>query len=164
MTKNAKSKKLTLGQIEKEVDLYSKKEKVQLNEDTHVYIFPHFAPSKIETMIKELLTDSVRAEEEGLEFTVNFTHWAYFSIIKHFADLDIPNEIEKKLKVYAMLIETQYFMKIINSFPKESIEKVTEALKKVEESLSFINAMDEKEKELFIKSFKETLEEEKVSE
>ncbi|OTQ87635.1 hypothetical protein BG31_08945, partial [Bacillus subtilis subsp. subtilis] len=41
------SKKLNLGLIEESVSKYDKKEKVQLTDETHVFIYPHFSPSRL---------------------------------------------------------------------------------------------------------------------
>lgn len=147
------SKKLTLTQIKKEANKYSTKERVPLDNDTHVYIYPNFSPLKIQEMITELMSDQTRAEEEGLTLTVNFTDWGFFNIIKHFADLDIPNEIDKKITVYNDLIQTEYYSKILQSFPIESIKKVGDMISKTTEALNSFNDMNEEDRKKFIETF-----------
>jgi len=147
------TKKLTLGQIQKEVDIYSKKKSVPLNDNFHVNIFPNFAPTKIQQLITEILTDKAKAEKEGLEFDVSTTNWGYFNIIKHFTDLGIPDDIEGKLKVYLMLLETDYFADIIRAFPQESIDKVTNAINSVVQSLEEFTNMGEEEQQQVLGQF-----------
>ena len=111
--------------------------------------FPNFSPTKVQQLITEILTDKARAEKAGLKFDVSTSNWGFFNIIKHFTDLGIPDDIEGKLKVYMTLIETEYFSQIIRSFPQESIDMVSEEIRKVTSSLEeFLNMEEEKQQEV----------------
>ncbi|SPU03718.1 SPBc2 prophage-derived uncharacterized protein yomO [Bacillus subtilis] len=62
----------------------------------------------------------------------------FFSIVKEFSDLGIPNDIKNKVKWYLKLVDSEFFPMIINSFPKESMKKLkdaTKALEKITEDL-----------------------------
>lgn len=60
------SKKLNLGLIEESVSKYDKKERVQLTDDVHVFIYPYFSPTRLTKMLTELITDPQNAQEKTL--------------------------------------------------------------------------------------------------
>lgn len=60
------SKKLTLALLKEDAKKL-KKQRVQLTEDIHAFIYPVFAPSKIKDMTEEFLRDYVHAEEKNLD-------------------------------------------------------------------------------------------------
>ncbi|MCY8499895.1 hypothetical protein MOD12_21735, partial [Bacillus atrophaeus] len=61
------SKKLTLALLKEDAKKTEKKQRVQLTEDIHAFIYPVFAPSKIKDMTEEFLRDYVHAEEKNLD-------------------------------------------------------------------------------------------------
>ncbi|AMR46800.1 hypothetical protein [Bacillus subtilis] len=133
------SKKLNLSLIEESVNKYDKKEKVQLTDDVHVFIYPYFSPSRLTKMLTEMISDQQKAEDKGIDFSkINTVQWVFFSIVKEFSDLGIPNDIKNKVKWYLKLVDSEFFPMIINSYPKESMKKLkdaTEALEKITEDL-----------------------------
>ncbi|MDW0355635.1 hypothetical protein [Bacillus velezensis] len=140
------SKKLNLGLIEESVSKYDKKERVQLTDDVHVYIYPYFSPTRLTKMLTELITDQEEAKEAGIKFEdINPVHWGHFSLIKEFTDLGIPNDIKNKVKWFVKLIDSEYFPMIIKSFPEESIEKLEKAVKMMKMSLDKFSNMSKKE-------------------
>ncbi|GJI61641.1 MULTISPECIES: hypothetical protein [Bacillus] len=140
------SKKLNLGLIEESVSKYDKKERVQLTDDVHVFIYPYFSPTRLTKMLTELITDQEEAKEAGIKFEdINPVHWGHFSLIKEFTDLGIPNDIKNKVKWFVKLIDSEYFPMIIKSFPEESIEKLEKAAKMMKMSLDKFSNMSKKE-------------------
>lgn len=128
-------KKLTLTDIKNEIKVFDQKKRVDLSDDFYVVIYPHFSPTKLTELIKEMVTDKLRAEEAGLDFEkINIADWVLFSIIYKFADLGIPSEIKKKIQAFAQLIDSKYFGKIIESFPKESIKEFEETFMRFNEN------------------------------
>ncbi|MCY9038606.1 hypothetical protein MOE77_16975, partial [Bacillus inaquosorum] len=99
------SKKLNLGLIEESISKYDKKEKVTLTDDVHVFIYPYFSPSRLTKMLTGLISDPQEAKEAGIKSfkDINQVHWAFFSLIKEFTDLGIPNDIKNKVKWYPKL-------------------------------------------------------------
>lgn len=147
----AKQQKLTLNQIQKQVNQYSKKQKVTLGDGNYVNIYPNFSPNTITKMIHETLTDHVRANDAGIDFeSIKEDEWGFFNMIKFFSDLDIPSDIKEKVQVFTYLVESDYFVEIIQAFPQESIERVVAALQKTTESFNKLNAMSDEEREQFI--------------
>jgi hypothetical protein len=102
------SKKLNLGLIEESVSKYDKKEKVQLTDEAHVFIYPHFSPSRLTKMLAGLLSDQDEAKDAGSKSfkDINPVQWTFFSLIKEFTDLGIPNDIKNKVKWYLKLVDS----------------------------------------------------------
>ncbi|MEN7437642.1 hypothetical protein AAGV27_21630 [Bacillus velezensis] len=140
------SKKLNLGLIEESVSKYDKKEKVQLTDDVHVFIYPYFSPSRLSNLFKQILSDQKQAEEKGIDFKkINFVDWIAFSLIKEFADLGIPNDIKNKVKWFHSLVESEFFPLILSSFPEESIKKLNGATKMLQDSLDKLSNISPEE-------------------
>ena len=140
------SKKLNLGLIEESISKYDKKERVQLTDDVHVFIYPYFSPSRLSNLFKQILSDQKQAEEKGIDFKkINFVDWIAFSLIKEFADLSIPNDIKNKVKWFHSLVESEFFPLILSSFPAESIKKLNGAAKMFQDSLDKLSNMSQEE-------------------
>ncbi|MCY7479793.1 hypothetical protein [Bacillus safensis] len=123
----------TLGELTKK---YDEKKKVQLNEEFHLYIYPEFAPSKIAEVLKELNTDYFNGGKNGLKIDeIAMTDWLYFLIIKKFTSLKIPNSLKSKMSAYINLVDSGLMGQIMMSFPEESIQKVLDHIKSVEDAV-----------------------------
>lgn len=140
------TKKINFNALKKEVALYDKKEKIQLDDQFHIHIYPLFAPSKIQQMLTEALEDHTKAIEAGLgKEMVNLLDWILFHMILHFTDLDIPTELNLKLQAFAILRDSKYFNKIVNSFPAESMDQVMNTSKKMIDTLKHLVQVTENE-------------------
>ncbi|MCY8997814.1 hypothetical protein [Bacillus inaquosorum] len=141
------SKKLNLGLIEESVNKYDKKEKVQLSDDVHVFVYPYFSPSRLTKMLTGLISDPQEAKEAGIKSfkDINQVQWAFFSLIKEFTDLGIPNDIKNKVKWYLKLVDSEYFPLIINSFPKESLEKLGKATVMLQQNIDELSKKSQEE-------------------
>ncbi|MCS4324219.1 hypothetical protein [Bacillus subtilis] len=141
------SKKLNLGLIEESISKYDKKEKVTLTDDVHVFIYPYFSPSRLTKMLTGLISDPQEAKEAGIKSfkDINQVHWAFFSLIKEFTDLGIPNDIKNKVKWYLKLVDSEYFALIINSFPKESLEKLGKATVMLQQNIDELSKKSQEE-------------------
>ena len=134
------SKKLNLAMINENVKKYDEKEKITLSDGNYTYIYPNFAPSKIREVIKESLMDFEKAKNAGIDFSgINLPDWLFMNIIRHFADLNIPNDIKKKSQIFIKLVDSDYFAEIIQSFPSSSLDKVTELLTVTSKNLEEMN-------------------------
>jgi hypothetical protein len=122
------TKKLTLVDIKNQNKVYEQKQRIELSDEFHLFIYPHFSPTKISELIKEMVTDGQRATEAGIDFDkINMGDWFMFNVIYKFADLGIPSEIKKKVQAFTYLIDSDFFGKIVESFPQESIKKLEES-------------------------------------
>ncbi|QJI52494.1 hypothetical protein [Psychrobacillus phage Perkons] len=134
------AKKLTLSDIKKSNSKYDEKKRIELDEEVFVDIYPNFKPTKIKELIQEMVTDTSRAKEVGIDFdSINPSDWGLFNIIAKFADLGVPTDIKKKVQAFNEINEYEYFDKIINAFPEESVDKVTKALENFTETLVALN-------------------------
>ncbi|MCI3196924.1 hypothetical protein P8891_11345 [Bacillus atrophaeus] len=159
------SKKLNLALIEESVSKYDKKEKVQLTNDVHVFIYPYFSPTRLTNMLTELITDPQNAEEKTIDFkSINPVQWAFFSLIKEFTDLGIPSDIKNKVKWFVKLVDSEFFPMIISSFPEESMKKFGEATKMMQENLDKLSNMTSEEINDLILKKVEDLDSEKETE
>ncbi|PRR94578.1 hypothetical protein [Bacillus atrophaeus] len=159
------SKKLNLALIEESVSKYDKKEKVQLTNDVHVFIYPYFSPTRLTNMLTELITDPQNAEEETIDFkSINPVQWGFFSLIKEFTDLGIPSDIKNKVKWFVKLVDSEFFPMIISSFPEESMKKFGEAIKMMQENLDKLSNMTSEEINDLILKKVEDLDSEKETE
>ncbi|MCY0089182.1 MULTISPECIES: hypothetical protein [Bacillus amyloliquefaciens group] len=140
------SKKLNLGLIEESVSKYDKKERVQLTDDVHVFIYPYFSPTRLTKMLTELITDPQNAQEKNIDFkSINPVQWGFFSLIKEFTDLSIPSDIKNKVKWFVKLVDSEFFPLIISSFPEESMKKFGEATKMMQENLDKLSNISPEE-------------------
>lgn len=139
------SKKLTLSQLSKEAKKYDSKKKIPLTDEFHTYISPYFNPKKLKEMVIETLSDFQKNELED----INMMEWLHFNVIRHFSDLEIPEEIESKLKIYNELQHTGLFETIVLSFPKESMERLKETLDTINNNITNYNSLNKEDKEIF---------------
>ncbi|MCY8958149.1 hypothetical protein [Bacillus atrophaeus] len=159
------SKKLNLALIEESVSKYDQKEKVQLTNDVHVFIYPYFSPTRLTNMLTELISDPQKAEEKNIDFkSINPVQWAFFSLIKEFTDLGIPSDIKNKVKWFVKLVDSEFFPMIISSFPEESMKKFGEATKMMQENLDKLSNMTSEEINDLILKKVEDLDSEKETE
>jgi hypothetical protein len=122
-------KKLNLSAIAKENKKFDQKKKVTLSDEYYVNIYINFSPLKIAELIRETLTDPQKAKEAGINFdNISIPDWGLFNIIYKFTDLGIPTDIKSKVAAYIEIMNSEYWTKIIESFPEESINKIKESL------------------------------------
>ncbi|MCY0091430.1 MULTISPECIES: hypothetical protein [Bacillus amyloliquefaciens group] len=120
------SKKLSVSGVKALSKNVDKKQKVQINDEYHVYIYPQFGMFKLQKMFENFLKAPLEAEDKGIDMTkISMIDWLSFNVVKEFSDLDIPNDIKKQLEFYYELMNTDLLYPIFNSFPKESLEKVS---------------------------------------
>lgn len=130
------AKKLNLKVMKKVVKHLDEKKKVVVDvddkgEEVVVYIYPNFSNTRIDNFVKDMFSSEQEALKKGIDFSkINRGNWFFFNLIKHFSDLenDIPNDIKQKIQYYLILVETPYFPKIVDAFPKESILKLQDAV------------------------------------
>ncbi|PRS77196.1 hypothetical protein C6Y03_01045 [Bacillus sp. LNXM65] len=144
----------TLGELTKK---YDEKKKVQLNDEFHLYIYPEFAPSKIAEVLKELNTDYFNGDKNGLKINeIVMTDWLYFLVIKKFTNLKISNSLKSKMSAYINLVDSGLMGQIMMSFPEESIQKVLDHIKSVEDAVDqFIDSDLDNKTEQVIKALDE---------
>ncbi|WP_277539466.1 hypothetical protein [Bacillus sp. 159] len=120
------SKKLSVSGVKALSKSVDKKQKVQINDEYHVYIYPQFGMFKLQKMFENFLKAPLEAEDQGIDMSkISMIDWLSFNVVKEFSDLDIPNDIKKQLEFYYELMNTDLLYPIFNSFPQESLEKIS---------------------------------------
>lgn len=138
------TKKLTLKDIKNENKKFDEKKKVMLSEEYYINIYPNFSPVKISEHIKEIVTDKEQAEKEGINFDEIPTYdWYLFKIVYKFTDLPIPNDIKSKVEAFNCIVKSKLFGKIIEAFPKESLQELDQAFLNFNENLKLIIKQNE---------------------
>jgi hypothetical protein len=133
------SQKLNLSLIKSENKKFEQKQRIDLSDKYHVFIYPHFSPIKTSELIKEMITDKERAEQAGIDFgKINMADWVLFNIIYKFADLGIPSEIKKKVQAFTELVNYEFYGKIIESFPQESLKNLQESIMRFKDNLDLL--------------------------
>lgn len=56
------TQKLTLNHIKEDNKRYNEKQRIELNEQYHTYIYPNFDPTRVSKMIKSLVEDYVEIQ------------------------------------------------------------------------------------------------------
>lgn len=133
------AKKISLVDIKNDNKVYDQKKRIDLSEDEYVVIYPHFSPTKIAELIKEMVTDEQRANGAGIKFDhINMGDWYLFNVVYKFADLGIPSDIKKKIQAFAHLIDYKHFSKIVDSFPQESMKSLEESFLRFSENFDLL--------------------------
>jgi hypothetical protein len=133
------AKKLTMTDIKNENKKYTEKKKVVLSDEYYVHIYPNFSPESISELINEIISDSQRAKEVGINFDkISTSDWSIFNVIYKFTDLGIPTDIKRKVQAFTEIMNSEYLVKIIEAFPVESINKVKISLDNYVNSLKLL--------------------------
>ncbi|MED1758219.1 hypothetical protein P4U87_04610, partial [Bacillus subtilis] len=99
------SKKLNVSGVKTLSRNIDKKQKVQLNDEYHVYIYPHFGLIKLQKMFENFLKVPLEAQDKGIDMSkISSVDWLSFNIVKEFCDLDIPKDIKKQIEFYYELM------------------------------------------------------------
>ena len=135
------SKKLTLTAIKDSNKKFSQKQRVDLPDGNHAFIFPHFSPTKLMDLIKELLLEYVDQDKNGIKKSgIDFNTWTALSLLYKFADLGIPSDVKKKIVAFSELIEYDHTGDIMSSFPKESIDKLKTTMENIQKNMDLLIA------------------------
>jgi hypothetical protein len=119
------AKKLNLTTIKKGNSRYNNKLKIELPNDTYLTITPFFKPQKISLMVEDLAFVITDAEELGVNFDDHhFIDLLNFFIIKHFTDINLPNDTKKLIQGFIEIVNSEYYEPIMNAFPHDEIVQV----------------------------------------
>jgi hypothetical protein len=109
------------------------------------------------TKQQQVLEDMVRFFDEVNSFNVELlemvTPYTSLLIIKHFTDLDVPNEIEDAMYLLEALIDLEALGAIINALPQDQVIMVFELLTQTIDNIK--NNVEEAEAEALALSEKE---------
>lgn len=131
------NKKLTLSAIRQEdAKKYSRIKQIFIDDYT-LDIDVVFRPTKIRDLLIELVELVDYGNEKNIKIS-NDLIAEYYSllIIKHFSSLEIPDEIEDRLRVIGILIDNDYIARILDNFDEDELNKVLVCLRQINENLA----------------------------
>jgi hypothetical protein len=128
----ARKKNLSYANVKKEDKNLSE----QLTAEVKNYTFKvdkFFKESKIMDLIAEMLVKMQDAEKQGIDLKSIFIPYGVMLLIKHFTNIDVPENVNEQVAFLRMLIDQDLLGGIVSCFPQEQIEsvfnKMTETLK-----------------------------------
>ncbi len=136
-------KKLTITDLKNKNKKFEEKKSVEIDGYTF-NISQYFKPSLVQDVIYDLQKRIVECEKNEIEVDPSiYSSYLWFLIIKKFTDaLDgikfKENDFEKELMVVELLIDAEYFIKIIESFPESEIQKVSNMVENTEKLMNAI--------------------------
>jgi disulfide oxidoreductase YuzD len=127
----------------------------------------HFRDSKIMDFVNEFLTDSEKARADGIDIDEVFFPYVMIIMIKHFTNIQTPEEVNEKIAFIKMLVDNELFKPVISALPADQVEKAftkVEEVAKEKDSLLYVlnaqlEAMEEAQREEFEKELEEFLKE-----
>lgn len=117
------AKKMTLNNLQSQSNREYKSRKL-LIDGYEVVIEPKFKPSKIQQLIQELIEKSEYAEQNG--FIINVVDYMFILLLKHFTDIKFSDKYEKQIQMMQVLVDLNYFERIISEFDQSEIDKLTQ--------------------------------------
>lgn len=119
-------KQLTFSQVKKDSKKYKEKIRVELdNGEFYVDIYPNFEPKKIKAMMFDIGQVFNFASENNIDLPNEVIYdFIYCFIIKHFSSIPSPTDHRKLIQGFIDLINSDYFIQIVEAYPQESVEKV----------------------------------------
>ncbi|WP_270574327.1 hypothetical protein [Bacillus glycinifermentans] len=123
------TQKLTLSHIKEDNKKYNDKQRIELNDQFHTYIYPNFDPTRVNKMIKTLIKDYVEIQsEKGVKTDLGAGDLAYLYTVIEFSDIcDMPKTLTSKVKMLEEVVKSEHIKTIYEAFPKESLRKVEDA-------------------------------------
>lgn len=96
-----------------------------------------FRPTKLSLVLAEYqdkLLDATKTE--GLDTNkIDWPLFLYMLLVKHFTNVQIPDDLESQISAYITLIDNDFLMPIITEFGEENMNKFNEMLKTASENM-----------------------------
>lgn len=120
------TQKLTLSHIKEDNKKYNEKQRIELNDQFHTYIYPNFDPARVKKMIISLIEDFTEiANKKGVKTDLSPGDLLYVYTIIEFSDIaEFPKKLSDKLKMFEEVVKSEFAETIYEAFPKESLQKI----------------------------------------
>jgi hypothetical protein len=119
------AKKINLTNLKSmEKEVFSTKEVII--GDYSINIDIKFRETKIINLLKEFLEKANYAKENNID--LDFSTYGLVLLIKYFTDIDMPNDYDKEMQVYNILVDLGILSIILENFDEEEIKKFNEKL------------------------------------
>jgi hypothetical protein len=124
-----KAKKLNLSNLQKAEKERSKKTKVTIEGTSNkwtVEIHNEFSKADISSLLHEVSNTHKELKNIGYELNGVFAPYIYMLAIKYFTSLgeDIPKGVNEQVEIMKILINEEVFIPLIESLPKDQVEKL----------------------------------------
>ncbi|AZU98928.1 hypothetical protein pW2_95 [Bacillus phage pW2] len=141
MTKEQKIKSLTLAEMKKQEKVLkeTKEELITINDTVYkVKIDTHFLPTKRNQLLDDLIKffDESNKNEQLTSIATPYTS---LLLVKHFTDIDIPDDIDEALDYLYLLMNVRALTPIINAMPEAEVidlyDSLTETLGQISDNM-----------------------------
>ncbi|TWL74974.1 hypothetical protein CHCC15315_1913 [Bacillus licheniformis] len=145
------TQKLTLSHIKEDNKKYNEKQRIELNDQYHTYIYPNFDSSRIMKMFKSLIRDFTDIKnKKGVKTELSPGDLLYVYTIIEFSDIaEFPKKLTDKLKMFEEIAKSDFASKIYESFPKESLQRIDKTALNVakiaQQSKEFVDSLEANE-------------------
>lgn len=150
-------KKLTVQAMKKMDTAFDERKEVSILGYT-VTIDKKFRDTKMQAMLTEIMKDIEQIREQKIELDV-FSLFA-LNMIKQFTDVNIPDDLEGKIKVLYVMIDNGILLPLYQAFDEEEVDRLTNKMEQVKNAnKSFVDSLLKQQEEAE-KEAKENLEQE----
>ncbi|TWK86687.1 hypothetical protein [Bacillus paralicheniformis] len=145
------TQKLTLSHIKEDNKKYNEKQRIELNDQYHTYIYPNFDPARIMKMFKSLIQDFTDIKnKKGVKTELSPGDLLYVYTIVEFSDIaEFPKKLTDKLKMFEEIVKSDFASKIYESFPKDSLQRIDKralnVAKIAQQSKEFVDSLEANE-------------------
>ena len=124
----SKTKSLSLATLKK-TDAQKFGSKKQIIIDGYSLVVDEaFRPTKVQELVSEYLDKVLYVTQNEIEFSKWFDY-ILLLMVRHFTSLEIPSDFESQVSAWKLLIDTDYFVQILDALNQEEMQKVWNAIK-----------------------------------
>lgn len=135
-------KQLNITKVKESNKQYSETERIWLDDEYYIDIYPKFDPDKVNDMFEELRQFVQELEKEKIKIDdKTLIYLIDCFIIKTFSKMNMPKKAKTLLQFFIQLKRYEYFDLIMELYPKESI---TFAMNRFYKGIQAITDMNEK--------------------
>lgn len=129
----SKSKPLNLSALKKlDAQKYNGKKQVNIH-GYDILIDESFRPTKLSQVFAEYQDKVIIANQtEGLEVNkIDWLAFLYMLLVKHFTNVQIPDDLESQLVAYIALVDNEFIAPILEHFGESNMQKFNDMLQAV---------------------------------
>lgn len=129
----AKQKNLSLTALKKINSSLNTRKRIYLDDNYYLDIDTHFRSTKIQAILEKILETNQYITENKIE-NFDLVSYSLLLAIKEFTSLNIEDDLSIEIQALNMLIDLDYYQKIIDAFGdnmNKFVEKLTESLNNV---------------------------------
>lgn len=131
-------KKLTIDEIESVDNQLNSFKEVLLGDGQYVIkVDTKFRNTKIQNLILDFqrVLDELRGRKVEEQILADVMFLYYILIIKHFTDLELPDNVDQLIHISKKMIDAGFFEEIINSFEEDQLMLVVDKMNRYTDNL-----------------------------